>query len=89
MESRISQQPLVGSYSILKLTLMGSNQSVKSYKMKRTSKGRKPPMEDEKLNISDTAGLIFQWKTTKTKGTTNKFKRSISLIACLQCLCGF
>ena len=31
MKSRISQQPLVGSYSNLKLKLMGSNQSVQRY----------------------------------------------------------
>ena len=47
MKSRISQQPLVRSYSNLKLKLLGSNQSAKGYQMKTTSNGRLPPTEEE------------------------------------------
>ena len=47
MESGISQQPLVGSYSNLKLKLIGSNQSVQRYQMKMTFNVRRTPMEDD------------------------------------------
>jgi hypothetical protein len=47
MKRRISQQPLVGSYSNLKLKLMGSNQSTQGYQMKMDSNGRQPSMEDD------------------------------------------
>ena len=47
MKSRISQPPLVGSYSNLKLKLMGINQSVQRYQMKMISNGRRPQMEDD------------------------------------------
>jgi hypothetical protein len=46
-EIRISHQLLVGSYSNLKLKLMGSNQSVQRYEIKMTSYGRWPPTEDD------------------------------------------
>ena len=49
MKSRIYQQPLVGSYSNLKLKLMGSKQSAQRYEMKMTSNGRQHPTEDDKL----------------------------------------
>jgi hypothetical protein len=42
-----SQQPLVGSYSNLKLKLLGLNQSVQRFQMKMTSNGRRPPTEDD------------------------------------------
>jgi hypothetical protein len=42
----ISQQPLGGSYSNLKLKLLASNHSEKMYQMKTTSNGRQPPTED-------------------------------------------
>jgi hypothetical protein len=44
---KISQQQLVGSYSNLKLELLGSNQSVQRYQMKTASYGRRPPPEDD------------------------------------------
>jgi hypothetical protein len=47
MKTGISQQPLVGSYSNLKLKLIGSNQSKQKYKMNMTSNGRRPPIEDD------------------------------------------
>jgi hypothetical protein len=47
MKNVISQQPLVGYYSNLKLKLMGSNQSVQRYEMKTTSNGRQSPTEDD------------------------------------------
>jgi hypothetical protein len=47
VNSRISQQPLVGSYSVFKLKLMGSNQSVQRYELKTTPNGRRPPTEDD------------------------------------------
>jgi hypothetical protein len=47
MKIRISQQPLVGSYSNLKLKLLGSNQSEQTYQMKTTSSGRRPLTEDD------------------------------------------
>ena len=42
MRSRISQPPRVGSYSNLKLKLMGINESVQRHQMKTTSNGRWP-----------------------------------------------
>ena len=42
MKRGISQQPLVGSYSNLKLKLLGSNQGVQRYQMRTTSNGRQP-----------------------------------------------
>ena len=59
-ESRISQQPLVGSYSNLKLKLMGSNQSVQRYEMKTTSNGRRPPTEED-LKIWKVEYLSNHW----------------------------
>ena len=44
---RISQQPLVRSYTNLKLKLLGSTQSVQMFVMKTTSNGRRPPTEDD------------------------------------------
>jgi hypothetical protein len=46
-ENRISQPPLVGSYSNLNFKLMGVNQSAQKYQMKMTSNGRKPQTEDD------------------------------------------
>ena len=47
MKSGISQQPLVGPYSNLKLMLIGSNQSLQRYQIKMTSNGRRPLTEDD------------------------------------------
>jgi hypothetical protein len=44
---KISQKQLIGSYSNLKLELLGSNQSVQMYQMKTASYGRRPPPEDD------------------------------------------
>ena len=42
MRIRLSQPPMVGSYSNLKLKLMGINQCAQMYQMKTTSNGRQP-----------------------------------------------
>ena len=47
LKSQISQLPLVGSYSNLKLKLMGLNQRVQKCQMKMTSNGRRSKMEDD------------------------------------------
>ena len=47
IKSQISQEPLVGSYSNLKLKLKGVNQRVQSCQIKMTSNGRRPEMEDD------------------------------------------
>ena len=47
IKKRISLQPLVGSCSNLKLKLLGSNQRVQSYEMKKISNGRQPQTEDD------------------------------------------
>ena len=47
MKGRISQQPMVGSYSNWKLKIMGLNQRVQKYQMKMTSNERRPKMEDD------------------------------------------
>ena len=56
----ISQQPLGGSYSNLKLKLLGSNHSVQRYQMKTTSNGRRPPTEDN-LKIWKVEYLSNHW----------------------------
>ena len=60
MESGISQQPLVRSYSNLKLELIWSNQSVQRYQMKMTSNGRWPPADDD-LKIWQVEYLSNHW----------------------------
>ena len=50
MKSGISHQPLVGSYSNLKLKLLGSNQTLQRYQMKTTSNRRQP--QNKKSGIS-------------------------------------
>ena len=61
-ENQFSQQPLVGSYSNLKLKLIGPNQRIKSCQMKMTFNGRRPKMEDDlkmsKVDISATTCQI-------------------------------
>ena len=67
--SRISQQPSVRSYSNLKLNFTGIKKWVEGHEMKTTSKGRRPPMEDDiepkrtskykKYNISATNGQML------------------------------
>ena len=47
MKSRICQQPLVGSYSNLKLKLIWLYQRVHKCQMKMTSNGSWPKMEDD------------------------------------------
>ena len=47
MKSKISLQSLVGFYSNLKLKLIGSNHSIKMYKMETTDNGRRPKREDD------------------------------------------
>jgi hypothetical protein len=47
IKSIISQQPLVRSYSNLKLKLMGSKQSVQMYEIRKSSNGRQPPWEND------------------------------------------
>ena len=47
MRIRISQPRMVGSYSNLKLKLMGMNQSTQRHQMKMTSNGRWLQMEDD------------------------------------------
>ncbi len=60
MKSRISQQPLVRSYSNLKLKLTGLNQRIKRCQMKMTSNGRRPKMEDD-LKILKVEYLSNHW----------------------------
>ena len=50
MRIRISQPPMVGSYSNLKLKPMGINQSAQRYQMKTTSNGRWP--QNMRIRIS-------------------------------------
>ena len=47
MRIRISQPLMVGSYSNLKLKLLGINQRAQRYQMKTTSNGRQPQKEDD------------------------------------------
>ena len=51
MRIKISQPLMVGSYSNLKLKLMGISQSAPRYQMKRNSNGRGPQMEDDLKNM--------------------------------------
>ena len=46
MKSRISQEPLVGSYSNKKLKIMGLNQMMQKCQLKMISNGRRPKIED-------------------------------------------
>jgi hypothetical protein len=60
MKSGISQQPLDGSYSNLKLEQIESNQGVQRYQMKTTSNGRWPLTEDD-LKIWKVEYLSNHW----------------------------
>ena len=58
IKSRISQQPLVGSYSNLKLKLLGSKHSA-NYKGIKWSNGRRPPTQYD-LKISNHWSYLTQ-----------------------------
>ena len=60
IKSRISQKPLVRSYSNLKLKLMSSNQSVQRYEMKMTYNGRRSQEEDD-LKICEIKYISNHW----------------------------
>ena len=60
MKSKISLQPLVGSYSNVKLKLIGSKYSIKRYKMKTTYNRRRPKREDD-LKIGKVKYLCNHW----------------------------
>ena len=59
-KNQFSQQPLVGSYSNLKLKLIGLSQRVQRCQMKMTSNGRRPKMEDD-LKIWKVEYLSNHW----------------------------
>ena len=81
MKSGISQQPLVGSYSNLKLKLLGSNQSAKGYQMKTTSNGRRPPTEED-LKISqqqlDGSGSNLKLKLVGTTQSVQMYQMKMT-----------
>jgi hypothetical protein len=64
MKRRIYQKPLTGSYSNLKLKLLGSNQGGKGYQMKTTSNGRLP--QNMKSRISQQP-LVGSYSNLKLK----------------------
>ena len=69
-ERQISQQPLIGSYSNLKLKLLVLNIMVQRWQMKNLQ--LKTTSKYEKCNISATTGWILLKLETKDYGTKTK-----------------
>ena len=75
IKSWISQQPLIGSFSNLKLTLRGPNQNKKILEMKTKPKGRRP--QNIKSCISQQPLIrSSNFFEISLKGTKQKLKKA-------------